>query len=238
MKISIVIPVLNEANSLPKILSIRATDIEIIIVDGGSQDETIEIAKSSGVKVLQSNPGRAIQMNAGAAIASGEILLFLHADTRLPLGFDRMIRETLSNALPSAHVGVCAGAFQLKIDATLPGVRWVEWGVNLRSRYFQLPYGDQAIFLYSKTFHAIGGFPNLPIMEDFEFVRILQQKGKIAIVPHAVLTSGRRWQKLGVFRTTIVNQIVILAYLLGVSPHRIHQWYRTGLKPIRYTKRQ
>ncbi|MER3434925.1 MAG: glycosyltransferase [Leptolyngbya sp. ERB_1_1] len=230
MKISIVIPVLNEANALPKILSIRATDIEIIIVDGGSQDKTIEIAKSSDVKVLQSDPGRATQMNAGAAIASGEILLFLHADTRLPLGFDRMIRETLSNAI--------AGAFQLKIDAILPGLCWVEWGVNLRSRYFQLPYGDQAIFLHSKTFHAVGGFPNLPIMEDFEFVRRLRQKGKIAIVSHAVLTSGRRWQKLGVFRTTIVNQIVILAYLLGVSPHRIHHWYRTGLKPIRYTKRQ
>ncbi|MBW4523803.1 MAG: TIGR04283 family arsenosugar biosynthesis glycosyltransferase [Phormidium tanganyikae FI6-MK23] len=230
MKISIVIPVLNEANALPKILSIQATNIEIIVVDGGSQDETVEIAKSSGVKVLQSHPGRAAQMNAGAAISTGEILLFLHADTRLPQGFDRMIREALSTAI--------MGAFQLKIDATLPGVRWVEWGVNLRSRYLQLPYGDQAIFLRTKTFNAIDGFPNLPIMEDFEFVRTLRQIGRIVIVPHAVLTSGRRWQKLGVFRTTIVNQIVILAYLLGVSPQRIQQWYRTGLKSIRYTKRQ
>jgi rSAM/selenodomain-associated transferase 2 len=230
MKISIVIPVLNEANALPKILSLRATNIEIIVVDGGSQDSTVEIAKSSGVKVLQTQSGRAIQMNAGAAIATGEILLFLHADTRLPNGFDRMIRETLSHAI--------SGAFQLKIDATLPGLRWVEWGVNLRSRYFQLPYGDQAIFLRTDTFEKMGGFPNLPIMEDFEFVRSLKQWGNIAIVPDFVLTSGRRWQKLGVFRTTIVNQIVILAYFLGVSPQRILQWYRTGFSSIRYTKRQ
>lgn len=224
MKISIVIPVFNEANTLPRILSIRATDIEIIVVDGGSQDETVEIAKSSGMKVLQSKLGRAVQMNAGAAIATGEVLLFLHADTQLPDGFDRMIRETLSSAI--------MGAFQLKIDATLPGLRWVEWGVNLRSRYLQFPYGDQALFLRTKTFETIGGFPHLPIMEDFEFVRTLRQMGTVAIVPHAVLTSGRRWQKMGVFRTTIVNQIVILAYLIGVSPHRIQLWYRTGLRSI------
>ncbi|MBD1842532.1 TIGR04283 family arsenosugar biosynthesis glycosyltransferase [Cyanobacteria bacterium FACHB-63] len=230
MKISIVIPVLNEANALPRILSIQAADIEIIVVDGGSQDETVEIAKSYGVKVLHSIPSRAKQMNAGAAIATGEILLFLHADTRLPAEFDQMIRQVLSNSI--------AGAFQLNIDATLLGLRWVQWGVNLRSRYLQFPYGDQAIFLHRTTFDAIGGFPDLPIMEDFEFVRKLRQVGRIAIVPHAVLTSGRRWQKLGVFRTTIVNQIVILAYLLGVAPERIHRWYRTGLKPIRYTKRQ
>lgn len=234
MKISIVIPVLNEAKALSKILSIQASDIEIIIeiivVDGGSQDETVEIAESYGVKVRHSMPGRATQMNAGAAIATGEILLFLHADTQLPTGFDRMICQALSDSI--------SGAFELKIDAALPGLRWVEWGVNLRSRYLQLPYGDQAIFLRRKTFNAMGGFPNLPIMEDFEFVRRLRQMGRIAIVPHAVLTSGRRWQKMGVFRTTIVNQIAILAYLMGVAPARIHQWYRTGLKPIRYTKRQ
>ena len=230
MKISIIIPVLNEADSLPGILSIQATNLEIIVVDGGSQDSTVDIAKSSGVKVLQSTPGRAVQMNAGAAIAAGEILLFLHADTRLPNGFDRRVRETLFHSI--------AGAFQLKIDATLPGLRWIEWGVNVRSRYFQLPYGDQAIFLKTETFHEIGGFPNLPIMEDFEFVRSLKQLGKIAIVPDSVLTSGRRWEKMGVFRTTIVNQIVILAYLIGVSPERIRQWYRSGFRSIRYTKRQ
>lgn len=230
MKISIVIPVLNEARQLPNTLSIQATDIEIIVVDGGSQDETVAIAQSFEVKVIHSDPGRAVQMNAGAAIATGEILLFLHADTRLPNGFDRMVRETLSGAI--------AGAFQLKIDATLRGIRLIEWGINWRSRDLQLPYGDQAIFLKSETFQKIGGFPTLPIMEDFEFVRTLRQLGKIAIVPIPAVTSGRRWQKFGILRTTIVNQIVIFAYFLGVSPHRIRSWYRTGLKTIRYTKNQ
>lgn len=230
MKISIVIPVLNEAHHVSKVLSIQATDIEIIVVDGGSQDETVGIAQSFGVKVLHSDPGRATQMNAGATIATGEILLFLHADTQLPLGFDQMIRTALSSAI--------AGAFQLKIDLRLPGIRWIEWGINGRSRYLQLPYGDQAIFLKTAIFHQVGGFPNLPIMEDFELVRTLRQLGKIAIVPTPVLTSGRRWQKFGVWRTTIVNQIVIFAYLLGVSPQQIHAWYRTGLKTIRYTKNQ
>lgn len=230
MKISIVIPVLNEARHLSNTLSIQATDIEIIVVDGGSQDETIAIAQSFGVKVLQSAPGRAAQMNAGAKVASGEILLFLHADTRLPDGFDQMIRNALKAAI--------AGAFQLSIDANQPGIRWIEQGVNWRSRYLQLPYGDQALFLRTETFHKIGGFPDLPIMEDFEFVRTLQQLGKIVILPKPVITSGRRWQKLGVFRTTIVNQIVVFAYLMGISPTRIQAWYRSGLKTIRYTKHQ
>jgi rSAM/selenodomain-associated transferase 2 len=230
MKISIVIPVLNEAHHLPKSLSMQATDVEIIVVDGGSQDETVAIAQSFGVKVLQSAPGRAIQMNAGAKVASGEILLFLHADTRLPDGFDQMIRDTLKVAI--------AGAFQLRIDANQPGIRWIEQGVNWRSRYLQLPYGDQALFLRTETFQKIGGFPPLPIMEDFEFVRTLRQLGKIVILPKPVITSGRRWQKLGVFRTTIVNQIVIFAYLIGISPTRIQAWYRSGLKTIRYTKHQ
>ncbi|MBD1859740.1 MULTISPECIES: TIGR04283 family arsenosugar biosynthesis glycosyltransferase [Leptolyngbya] len=225
MKISIVIPVLNEARHLPNTLSIQATDIEIIVVDGGSQDETVAIAQSFGVKVLQSAPGRAAQMNAGAKVASGEILLFLHADTRLPDGFDQMIRDALKTAI--------AGAFELSIDANQPGIRWIEQGVNWRSRYLQLPYGDQALFLRTETFHKIGGFPDLPIMEDFEFVRTLQQLGKIVILPKPVITSGRRWQKLGVFRTTIVNQIVVFAYLIGISPTRIQAWYRSGLRTIR-----
>jgi rSAM/selenodomain-associated transferase 2 len=230
MKISIVIPVLNEAPHLAKTLSMQATDVEIIVVDGGSQDETVAIAQSFGVKVLQSAPGRATQMNAGAKVASGEILLFLHADTRLPDSFDQMIRDALKVAI--------AGAFQLRIDANQTGIRWIERGVNWRSCYLQLPYGDQALFLRTETFQKIGGFPPLPIMEDFEFVRTLRQLGKIVILPKPVITSGRRWQKLGVFRTTIVNQIVIFAYLIGISPTRIQAWYRSGLKTIRYTKHQ
>ncbi|WP_083583003.1 TIGR04283 family arsenosugar biosynthesis glycosyltransferase [Phormidesmis priestleyi] len=227
--ISIIIPVLNEAHQLSKILHIlqQALDVEIIVIDGGSQDQTLEIAKRAGVKIIQSPIGRAHQMNAGVADATGDILLFLHADTRLPRDFDLTIRDTLSQST------VIAGAFRLKIDAPGWKLRVIEWGVNARSRYLQMPYGDQAIFLKTTTFQALGGFPNLPIMEDFELVRQLKRQGRIAIASTAVITSGRRWQKLGAVRTTLINQCVILAYLLGVSPDRVAQWYRSGMKRLR-----
>jgi rSAM/selenodomain-associated transferase 2 len=228
-KISIIIPVLNDAQRLSETLTIQtaATNVELIVVDGGSQDDTISIAQTAGVKLLHSPPGRAIQMNQGAAISAGDILLFLHADTQLPARFDALVRDTLSQP------NTIAGAFELNIDAKSSGVRLVEWGANLRSRYLQLPYGDQAIFLTKAVFQAVGGFPELPIMEDFEFMRCLKRKGTIKIVRAAVLTSGRRWQTLGVVRTTLINQFVIGAYFLGVSPERIRQWYRTGMKKSR-----
>jgi uncharacterized protein len=222
--ISIIIPVLNEANNLPTVLKhIQSyTAVEIIVVDGGSHDDTVELARSLNLRVIQTDRGRACQMNAGAAVAAGQILLFLHADTRLPPGFDQFVHQALSRPK------VIAGAFELKIDATMLGLRLVEWGVKWRSRLLQLPYGDQALFLRAATFHRLGGFPELPIMEDFVFVRQVRRLGQIAIVPATVLTSGRRWQKLGVIRTTLVNQWVILGYFLGVSPARIARWYRRG----------
>ncbi|WP_068819632.1 TIGR04283 family arsenosugar biosynthesis glycosyltransferase [Phormidesmis priestleyi] len=227
--ISVVIPVLNEAHQLSKILHIlkHASDVEIIVVDGGSYDQTREIAAAAGVTVIQSEIGRAHQMNAGAAQATGDILLFLHADTQLPRGFDTTVRHTLSQP------NVIAGAFRLSIDASSWKLRLIEWGVNARSRHLQMPYGDQAIFLKATTFRALGGFPILPIMEDFELVRQLKQRGRIAIAPTAVITSGRRWQTLGVVKTTLINQLVILTYFLGVSPDRIAHWYRSGMKRIR-----
>ncbi len=227
--ISIIIPVLNESDQLLKLLHPLTTlsGLEIIVVDGGSRDQTVAIAKTAGVTVIQSPIGRAHQMNAGAASATGDILLFLHADTWLPRGFDLMIHDTLSQ--PTA----IAGAFRLQIDGADWKLRVIEWGVNLRSRYLQMPYGDQAIFLKAATFQALGGFPTLPIMEDFELVRQLKRRGRIAIASTAVITSGRRWQKLGAVRTTLTNQCVILAYLLGVSPDRIADWYRSGLKRLR-----
>lgn len=220
--ISVIIPVLNEANVIEQVLAhIRsAALVEIIVVDGGSHDQTAGISEALGHRIIQSGLGRACQMNAGAKAASGEILLFLHADTRLPHEFADLIHQTL--AQPNA----IAGAFALKIDGQQAGLRLVEWGVNLRSRYFQMPYGDQALFLKAETFHQFGGFPELPIMEDFEFVRRLRRQGKVAIAPASVLTSARRWEKLGVLKTTLLNQIIIAAYLLGVSPAKIVRWYR------------
>ncbi|MBI4782444.1 MAG: TIGR04283 family arsenosugar biosynthesis glycosyltransferase [Oscillatoriophycideae cyanobacterium NC_groundwater_1537_Pr4_S-0.65um_50_18] len=226
--ISVIIPALNEAAMIQGVLrSLQQQPVEVIVVDGGSQDDTVALAQTEaslqaplgGIKIITAAPGRAKQLNAGAAIATGEILLFLHADTRLPPDFPALVQQALEG-------GAIAGAFALRINAALPGLRLVEWGVNWRSRRLQLPYGDQAIFLPAALFHAMGGFAELPIMEDFELVRRLQKRGRIATVEAPVLTSGRRWQKLGVFKTTLMNQGAIVAYSLGVSTDRIAQWYR------------
>lgn len=221
-RISVVIPVLNEAAHLAQTLATvqTAADLEIIVVDGGSQDDTVQIAKSASAQVIASAPGRARQMNLGASAATGDVLLFLHGDTRLPAKFDRLIEETL------AQPGVVAGAFELQIDGQQPELRWIEWGVKWRSRLLQMPYGDQALFMKATIFREIGGFAELPIMEDFEIVQRLKQLGKIAIVPVPVITSGRRWQTVGIWQTTLMNQRVILAYLLGVAPDRLARWYR------------
>ncbi|MDB9316712.1 TIGR04283 family arsenosugar biosynthesis glycosyltransferase [Nodularia spumigena] len=221
-KISIIIPTFNEAANLENAIASTqpSTNVELIVVDGGSQDDTVSIAQSLGVKVISSPPGRAVQMNAGAMAARGDILLFLHADTRLPAGFDSMVRSALQQPQ------TVAGAFSLRIDADYWALRWVEKGVNWRSHFYQMPYGDQAIFLTTEIFQKIGNFPNLPIMEDFELIRRLKRTGKIPIIPVPVITSARRWLKKGVFQTTLLNQIVITAYFLGVSPERIRSWYR------------
>ena len=229
-KISMILPVLNEAEAIePNLRDIRASispenqencNLEIIVVDGGSQDNTVAIAESMEIQVISADPGRASQMNAGARIARGEILLFLHADTQLPERFDRIVLELLEDP------ATIAGAFELSIDGRGWGLRVIETGVKWRSRCFSLPYGDQGIFLRSQVFQEIGGFAQLPIMEDFELMRRLKKLGKIAIAPAAVLTSARRWQKLGLLKTTLINQIVIIGYYCGVSPDRLLRWYR------------
>jgi rSAM/selenodomain-associated transferase 2 len=226
-RISIIVPALNEAHNLPQTLAalLVATETEVIVVDGGSVDETAAVAKGLGARVIGSAPGRSRQLNWGAAVATGEILLFLHADTRLPLGFDQTIRHAL------AQPGVVAGAFRLAIDGTDRGLRWVEWGVNVRSRRCQMPYGDQGIFLRAEVFDKMGGFPDLPMMEDFELVRQLRKVGRVAIAPSAVVTSDRRWRTLGILRTTLANQVMIAGYLLGVDPQKLARWYRRLGKP-------
>lgn len=220
--ISVIIPVLNEASTIGSVLE-RLTgtnNVDVIVVDGGSRDETVTVARSRNVQVISTPPGRACQMNAGAARATGDILLFLHADTRLPANFDCLVRQALQEPQ------TIAGAFELRIDSQQLGLRLIERLVNWRSRFFSMPYGDQAIFLKATIFHRIGGFPNLPIMEDFEFIRRLKHQGRIAIVPAFVLTSGRRWERLGIIKTTLINQLIILGYFLGVSPDKLARWYR------------
>lgn len=223
-KISIIIPVFNEAtiilDSLHK-LDRSKDNVEIIVIDGGSKDKTIELVRSTGVNlILSPTPGRAKQMNLGAAKATGDILLFLHADTHLPANFPIIVKKILERS------PVVAGAFELAIDSQDLRLRWIEKMVNWRSHFFSLPYGDQAIFLPTKVFQEVGGFPDLPIMEDFELMRKLKSRGQIAIATTSVLTSPRRWQKLGIFRTTLINQLIVIGYFLGISPHKLASWYR------------
>lgn len=225
-KITIVIPVLNEAGMIQTTLQrlLDEPDIEVIVVDGGSEDKTVELAWEMGVKVIICPGGRARQMNAGAEAATGDMLLFLHADTQLPYRYPAIVEQVLRTPQ------TIAGAFELKIDGEERSLRLVERMVNWRSRFLSLPYGDQAIFLKVSVFQEMGGFPDLPIMEDFELISRLKRRGKIAIAHPPVLTSARRWQRLGVWRTTLINQLIILGYFLGVPPIQLRRLYRFNTK--------
>ncbi|MBD2653291.1 TIGR04283 family arsenosugar biosynthesis glycosyltransferase [Synechocystis sp. FACHB-383] len=241
-QLSIIIPVFNEAKILQKSSGdnskeylgqfIQDQRIEILIIDGGSGDRTVELCKNYAdrlpLQVFSSpQPGRANQMNYGASLARGEWLLFLHLDSILPRDFFAQIAQILSNS------DYIAGAFRLAID--LPGrpYRWLEKLILWRSIYAQRPYGDQGLFIRQRDFHRLGGFADLPIMEDYQFMQKLgKQQGKVAIAEGKVITSGRRWQKLGLVRTTAINQAVVAGYHLGVSPHTLAHWYR-GAKPNR-----
>ncbi|MGB3613857.1 MAG: TIGR04283 family arsenosugar biosynthesis glycosyltransferase [Elainellaceae cyanobacterium] len=233
--ISIVMPVLNEAARIQGALGIlqrqleHAAGVEVIVVDGGSSDRTVELAQASGVTVISAELGRARQMNAGAAIAQGNILLFLHGDTQLPDRFVTLIRQTLLDM--QGESSPIAGAFSLKICGEQPGLRIVEWGVQWRSQRWTLPYGDQALFVRANCFRAIGGFPDLPIMEDFEFVRQLKRTGSLVVLPDAVVTSKRRWKTVGIWQTTLINQLIVAGYLLGLSPEMLYRWYRRSPPP-------
>ncbi|MBI1955732.1 MAG: TIGR04283 family arsenosugar biosynthesis glycosyltransferase [Acidobacteria bacterium] len=222
MKISVIIPTLNEAATLAKCLPARSKDVEVIVVDGVSCDGTTEVAAAEGCKVCVSAPGRARQMNAGARIASGEIFLFLHADTRLPEDFALHVHGILSEP------GIVTGAFLFRVDSPLRQMRIIERVANWRSHRLQMPFGDQAIFLRAYDFRAVGGFPDLPIMEDVELIRRLRKQGRIGIAPVPVVTSARRWVEKGLWKTTLLNQVLLAAYFLGVPPSRIRDWYYGG----------
>jgi rSAM/selenodomain-associated transferase 2 len=223
--ISIIIPTLNEEQVLGKTLcrlqnAKNSANCELIIVDGGSSDATLSIAQKAGCKTISSPRGRGRQMNSGAAAAMGEVLLFLHADTLLPDNFPGLILNATNQP------GIAAGAFSLAIDSPSKVLATIACLANLRSRRLRLPYGDQALFTTRTMFAAIGGFPEIEIMEDFVFIQKIKKIGKIVILPERATTSARRWQNMGIIRTTLINQLIVCGYSLGVPPVKLAGWYR------------
>ncbi len=214
--ISVIIPALNEAEHIAGAIdSARNEADELIVADGGSRDATVRIARDRGARVIAARAGRGAQLAAGAASATHDVLLFLHADTRLPAGWSERVRGALGRP------GVAGCAFRLVIDVPGRFLRLLERAVAWRSRALQLPYGDQAIAVRREVYQRAGGFRPIEVMEDFDFVRRLRRLGRIELLDDAVVTSGRRWRRRGVVRTTLVNQLCIAAFLLGVPPRCI-----------------
>ena len=219
--ISVIIPTLNEEAGIAACLAqvCRAPEVEVIVADGGSRDATVEAARRAGAKVIRAPRGRAGQMNAGAAVARGKILLFLHADTLPPPGWEDEVRQAL--ARPDA----AAGAFTFRLDQRTAGLRFIELSVAWRCRLAAMPYGDQGLFMRRDDFKAVGGFPDLPIMEDCELVRRLKKRGRIIVSPAPATTSARRWRQRGILATTAFNSLVVVAFYLGCPPSLLRRLY-------------
>lgn len=219
--ISVIIPTLNEGANIEGVIHrAQDEDAEIIVVDGGSGDDTLKRSADAGARVEVSPRGRAVQQNRGAVSASGRVLLFLHADTQLPGGYVKHVFETLIDP------GTALGAFRFRTDLDQGIMKVVELLTNIRSQWFKLPYGDQGLFVRKPLFEKIGGFPEVPIAEDLFLVRRISQMGRIRIAPADAVTSGRRWQSMGALRTTLINQIILTGCYLGVSPITLASLYR------------
>jgi rSAM/selenodomain-associated transferase 2 len=219
--ISVIVPTLNEESVLAATLaSVRGPALrEIVVVDGGSTDATCTVARQAGARVLTAPRGRAAQMNAGATAAGGEILLFLHADTRLPAGFDAAVVTALADSR------VAGGRFDVALMPSSPLLWLTSTLINARSRLSRIATGDQAIFVRRAVFAALGGFPAMPLMEDLAFSRALKRAGRVACLRERVVTSSRRWRRDGVIRTILLMWGLRLLYFLGVSPERLRRLY-------------
>ena len=222
MKISVIIPTLNESSALANtIAKMRENSpCEILVGDGGSADGTLAIARQSGARVIHSKRGRADQMNAAANEAVGDLLLFLHADTVLdPAGY-RQMKEAMSRR------NLAGGAFGLQLDSDKTSLKVISQLATWRSKYCNLVYGDQAIFVRKNIFQEMGGYPTLPICEDLAFFRALQKKGKTVILSEKAHTSPRRWLSEGTAYTTFRNILIATMFLLGFPPKIMARWYR------------
>ena len=218
-RLSVVVPALNEAAgiraALEALAPLRARGHEVIVVDGGSSDDTVQIASGLSEKVIRAPRGRALQMNAGARAASGDVLVFLHADTRLPPRAHAAIFDSLKKHL--------WGRFDVKIDGRHPLLKVVGCAMNLRSRLTGIATGDQAIFVRREAF---AGFPEIALMEDVAFCKQMKRRAPPACLREKVLTSGRRWESRGVLRTILLMAGLRLLYFLGARPETLIRYYK------------
>lgn len=226
--LSIIIPVFCETTrinaTIGHLLRLNlSAPYEIIVVDGDRDGETLQAIQHNGVHKIISKQGRSAQLNTGAHVAAGDILVFLHADTRMPDGAGERIAQSLKRP------GVVGGAFDLGIESDRRVFRLIEGMVFLRTRLTHIPYGDQGIFMVKQFFESVGGFKDIPIMEDVELMqRARRLGGRIAIIPSRVYTSPRRWEEEGVVYCTLRNWALISLYLMGVSPKRLARFYEYG----------
>ena len=225
LRLSVIIPVFREERGISSLVdhltthALRAT-AELLVVDGDPKQRTLAALQDRNVIRTGSDAGRARQMNLGAARARGDVLLFLHADTRLPINADTLIFQALHNPQ------LVGGAFRLDIDSPRPALRLIAAAANLRTRLTRVPYGDQAIFLRRAAFEELGGYAEVPLMEDLDLMRRVRRKGwPVALLSQAALTSARRWEQEGVWRCTLRNGVLRLLYHCGVSPMRLRHFY-------------
>ena len=221
--ISIIMPTLNEAavitSTLAALVHLRQRGHELIVVDGGSHDATRELAKPHSDQLIESAPGRARQMNTGAGDARHSILWFLHADTLVPPDADQHIQS----ALRQSHWG----RFEVRLSGSQPLLRLVEWMMNQRSCWSGIATGDQGLFMTREAWVTVGGFPDIPLMEDIAISRLLKQRiGRPACVRTRLITSSRRWEQRGIIRTIGLMWRLRLAYFLGADPTDLARRYR------------
>jgi rSAM/selenodomain-associated transferase 2 len=223
--LAIIIPVLNEADGLADCLQalreLRKRGTRVVVVDGGSEDQSLEIARKHSDLAFRAPRGRGAQMNAGAAACPANVLLFLHADSRLPPHADALVARALN--------GASWGRFDVRIDSPRAALRLVERTMNLRSRWTGIATGDQALFIGHDLFHALGGFPDIPLMEDIALSRTLLRHGRPACLHEQVVTSARRWERDGVARTVLRMWHLRSAYFMGADPARLALAY--GYRP-------
>jgi rSAM/selenodomain-associated transferase 2 len=224
LSISIIIPTLNEGDMIGELLGYLhhlEHSVEIIVVDAGSSDDTIDRAKSMAT-IVHSPRGRGLQMNNGARFASGDILWFLHADCRPHPDSLRAMGEALTDP------AIVGGAFEYNLDHPGFFFRLTEMASNAKNHLLRLVYGDMGIFVRRTVFESLGGYKEIPVMEDMDFCKRLKRQGDIVILPYRINTSARRWMEEGIIKTWFRGYILQLAWVLGVSPDRLAKWYTFG----------